>query len=135
MRLSEPTLPAGDPVYYDVNRTAAAVDGGNPGVDFRTEWFGHHRGRADGRRELNVTVYGDSDYETDELIRVEVMTGADGAVVALSQRLPADHGAQRRRARGRWSASRAGRCPGRGQRDDDGSTVTVQLSAASGDPP
>ncbi|MCB0923332.1 MAG: VCBS domain-containing protein [Mycobacterium sp.] len=68
-------------VYYDVIEQPLLSTAATPGVDFRTEsgWVTIAAGQTDAT--INVAVYGDSDYETDELIRVE-LTAADGAVVA-----------------------------------------------------
>lgn len=132
VRLSEPTYRPVT-VYYDVIEQPLLSTAATPGVDFRTESGSVTIAAGQTDATINVTVYGDSDYETDELIRVEV-TGADGAVVAsepssyrqtVTVRNDDEPAGALVRFKG-WSVSQA--------EGDSGTTtvpVTVQLSAAS----
>lgn len=68
-------------VYYDVVEQPLLSTAATPGVDFRSESGSVTIAAGQTEATITVTVYGDGDYEADELIRVE-LTGADGAVVA-----------------------------------------------------
>ncbi len=70
-------------VYYSVVEQPLLSTAATPYVDFRPESGSVTIAAGQTEGTINVTVYGDTGYEADEYVRVE-LTGADGAVVNSS---------------------------------------------------
>ena len=70
-------------VYYSVVEQPLFSTAATPYVDFRPQSGSVTIAAGQTEGTINVTVYGDTSYETDEYVRVE-LTGADGAVVNSS---------------------------------------------------
>lgn len=70
-------------VFYSVVEQPLFSTAATPGVDFREESGSVTIAAGQTEGTFNVTVFGDTDYETDELVRVE-LTGANGGTLDLN---------------------------------------------------